>query len=65
MLERDDYCLKAQCGLDVWHVPMTIKANRPDEWKKLKAPVAYDLKGRPLGELFSDVCKAYLEATKK
>ena len=101
VLERDDYCLKAQCGLDVWHVPMTIKAkgdkielmsfmsdsateedqkacdevypkfetwaeaNRPDEWKKWKAPVAYDLKGRPLGELFSVVCKAYLEATKK
>ena len=73
VLERDDYCLKAQCGLDVWHVPMTIKAkggkielmsfmsdaatseddkvcaevypkyetwvkaNRPDEWKKLNA----------------------------
>ena len=41
------------------------EANRPDEWKKWKAPVAYDLKGRPLGELFSVVCKAYLEATKK
>jgi len=40
-------------------------ANRAEEWKKLNAPVAYDLKGRPLGELESSLCKAYLEATKK
>jgi putative intracellular protease/amidase len=41
------------------------EANRPEEWKKLMAPVVYDLKGRPLGELWAQICKAYLEATKK
>lgn len=100
-LWRNDYCLKAWCGLDVYHDELTLKpkdgkiqfmsfqngsvsaedqkaceevwpkyaawaeANRPDECKKLNAPVAYDLKGQPLGELESRVCKAYLEATKQ
>jgi hypothetical protein len=100
-LWRDLYCLKAWCGLDVYHGELTLKskagkiqlmsfangvvgaedqkacdeaspkyiawaeANRPEEWKKIRVPVAYDLKGRPLGELESAVCKVYLEAMKK
>jgi len=99
-LWRNDYCLKAWCGLDVYHDELTLKpkdgkiqfmsfqngsvsaedqkacneaspkyaawaqANRPDEWKKLNAAVAYDLKGRPLGELWSQICKDYLDSQK-
>ena len=94
-LWRNEYCLEAMCGFDVWHNEVIFKpkdgkiqfmsftaspedrkacgeaypkyvawaaANRPEEWKKLNAPAAYDLKGRPLGELASSVCRAYLDS---
>lgn len=97
LLWRDDYCLKANTGLDVGRYDLTLnsrdgklslfsgmrsaeldqagaasyrklidwaEANRPDEWKKVNAPVAYDLSGRPLGELENQLCKAYLESQK-
>jgi predicted amidohydrolase len=89
---RNEYCVKAWSGLDVWRHDLTLgaqdskirlfsvmrtaevenalgsyrklidwaEANRPEQWKKVNAPVAYDLKGRPLGELESQVCKDFL-----
>jgi hypothetical protein len=41
-----------------------VEANRPDDWKKVSQPVLYDLEGRALGELVSQVCKAYLDSQK-
>jgi hypothetical protein len=40
-------------------------ANRAGDWKKFYQPTAYDLKGRPLGQMAAQICKDYLEATKK
>ena len=96
VLGRDDYCIKAWCGLDVWHADLTLKpkdgkiqlmssiSSSAEDQKGLRgdvpevrglglsqparrveetgAPAIYNLKGQPLGELASEVCKDYLDS---